>query len=84
MAELADAADSKSAVREDVWVRLPPSAPYDFKIGTGQKILAVPILLLFFSARILYLPHNQNIVTQCIRFIANKKEALSWQIIKYG
>ena len=27
VAELADALDSKSSVREDVWVRPPPSAP---------------------------------------------------------
>ena len=26
--EMADAADSKSAVREYVWVRLPPPAPF--------------------------------------------------------
>jgi hypothetical protein len=28
VAELADALDSKSSIREDVWVRPPPSAPY--------------------------------------------------------
>ena len=27
VAELADALDSKSSIREDVWVRPPPSAP---------------------------------------------------------
>ena len=27
VAELADAPDSKSGIREDVWVRPPPSAP---------------------------------------------------------
>jgi hypothetical protein len=27
VAELADALDSKSGIREDVWVRPPPSAP---------------------------------------------------------
>lgn len=30
MAELADAPDSKSGIREDVWVRPPPSAPLFF------------------------------------------------------
>ena len=28
VAELADALDSKSGIREDVWVRPPPSAPF--------------------------------------------------------
>lgn len=30
MAELADALDSKSSIRKDVWVRPPPSAPFSF------------------------------------------------------
>ena len=33
VAELADALDSKSSIREDVWVRPPPSAPCSFFVG---------------------------------------------------
>ena len=39
VAELADALDSKSSIREDVWVRPPPSAPFREKIflANGRK-----------------------------------------------
>ena len=43
MAELADALDSKSGIREDVWVRPPPSAPsrsriYFFVVGLNVLV----------------------------------------------
>jgi hypothetical protein len=36
VAELADALDSKSGIREDVWVRPPPSAPSSDVLQIGR------------------------------------------------
>ena len=38
VAELADALDSKSSIREDVWVRPPPSAPLDKLFQSSSEL----------------------------------------------
>jgi hypothetical protein len=45
---MADAADLKSVDRKVVWVRLPPSAPFQNQIVTGSQSLATdrPFLVL--------------------------------------
>jgi hypothetical protein len=40
VAELADAPDSKSGIREDVWVRPPPSAPFNLDFVERTLILS--------------------------------------------
>ena len=52
VAELADALDSKSSIREDVWVRPPPSAPNCNRMASIMHARVFPAFVLAISLRI--------------------------------
>ena len=66
VAELADALDSKSGIRKDVWVRPPPSAPTF--VGFGNKSHCnsttdgLPVVILFSLTRSSVRPRVRRII----------------------
>lgn len=52
VAELEDALALGASVRKDVWVRLPPMAPFDSVFCASLMVLAPPGLGPLFTARV--------------------------------